>query len=139
AVAWVVPALRAAQCPPRLAAAVSSLPEFSAVLVVGSSGGVDCATDRQSIGSSVASRAWFQRVAASPGFIVSDDFGGPSGGPPVVGAILATGDRGAPFAGAIASAVKLDTIAVGRSVRLAGDTRVELLASAGTPILATSA
>src|SRR5690242_15701977 len=117
--------LPAAQCSTRLVAAVSPYPELAEVFFVEARGGVICATDRDAVGGSVAGRAWFQRISASPGFIVSDSFGARPAG--VVGAILAIEGGGAGFSGAIASAVKLDGSAVGNHLGMPPGSLVEFL------------
>ena len=126
----------AAQCSARLVAAVSPYPELGEVLFVEARGGIVCATDRDAVGGSVASRPWFQRVSASPGFIVSDAFGAHPAG--VIGAILAIEGGGAGFSGAIASAVKLDGSMVGSRLGMPSGSLVEFLDGAGAPIIASS-
>ena len=127
-----------AQCSTRLAAAVSPYPELAEVFFVEPGGGVVCASDRETLGSSVASRAWFQRISAKRGFIVSDSFDGRSAGTPVFAAVQAIGDGTVRFSGAIAAAVKFDWLSLSRSIGLPADSIVEFLDGAGAPIIGPS-
>ena len=93
------------------------------------------ATNRDAVGDSVAALPWFQRIAATPGFIVSDAFGAQPAG--VVGAILAIEGGSAGFSGAIASAVKLDGPEVGSRLGMPSGSLVDFLDGAGVPIIAS--
>ena len=111
--------LPAAQCSTRLVAAVSPYHELAEVLFVEARGGVVCATNRDAVGDSVAARPWFQRIAATPGFILAIE-GGSAG-----------------FSGAIASAVKLDGPEVGSRLGMPSGSLVDFLDGAGVPIIAS--